>query len=290
MSDAPVSAESPVPSDTPSAPAGAGAAPVPGGGRLGPVLARLPEGLALGAFLGLVVKDLDLAALTPFEGPREALVVLVALAAAASWLAGLRRTLLTACLVAVALWAVVAFTPLCPALASGLVQSEVVEPSDAVLVSAAALSPGEPARGELRSRLLRGVELVARGKAPLLVVFQGEAMRAEDAAELMELLGVGAEKLVTLPGGGSTHDEAVAVARLSRERSWRLVAAVTSPLHSSRMGAALVRQGVNVVLVPSLETRFDALSLGRASDRVAAFGTVIHEQMGLLVYRLRGWV
>jgi uncharacterized SAM-binding protein YcdF (DUF218 family) len=290
MSDAPVSTESPVPSDAPASSPPAVPAPGAGSGRLGLALGGLPEGLALGALLGLVVKDLDLAALTPFEGSREALVVLVALAGLASWLAGLRRTLVTACACAVALWAVVAFTPLCPALASGLVRSEVVEPSDAVLVSSAALSPGEPARGEQRSRLLRGAELVVRGRAPLLVVFQGPATRAEDVAELMQLLGVGAEKLVTLPGGGSTHDEAVAMARLSRERGWRLVAVTTSPLHSSRMGAALARQGVNAVLVPSLETRFDALSLGRASDRIAAFGTVIHEQVGLLVYRLRGWI
>jgi uncharacterized SAM-binding protein YcdF (DUF218 family) len=284
MSDAPVPRESTVPPAETGSTAQAKAGP----GRLGRALVQLPLGVALGALVGLVVKELDLAALTPFEGSREALAVLIALACAAAWVVGLRRTLAAACGGLLLLWLVVAFTPLCPALAAGLVRSEVVEPADAVFVSGAALSPGELARGERRSRLLLGTELVARGRAPLLVVPQAEAASG-DVAEVMQLLGVGPEKLVTL-SGGSSHEEAVALSRLYRDRQWRLVTVVTSPLHSSRMGAVLAREGVNAVITPSQETRFEAPELPRAADRIAAFGSVIHERMGRLVYRLRGWV
>jgi uncharacterized SAM-binding protein YcdF (DUF218 family) len=250
---------------------------------------RLPLGLALGGLIGLVVKDLDLAAVTPFEGSREALAVIIAVVVAVVWAFGFRRLVAALSAGALALWCLVAFTPLSTLLASGLVRSEAIEPADAVFVSYAALSPGEPARAEARSRLLAGVELVARGKAPIVVVPRGDESRVGALAEVVELLGVAQDKVVPLAAGDNTHEEAVALAQLYREKQWRLVIVVTSPLHSSRMGSCLSREGVNAVLAPSTETRFDVFDLSRASDRIDAFGSVIHEQVGRLVYRLRGW-
>jgi uncharacterized SAM-binding protein YcdF (DUF218 family) len=282
--------ETPVPTaastDPPAPPPVAGE---PRGGRLATAGRRLPLGLALGGLVGLVVKDLDLAALTSFGGSREVLAVLIALGIGVGWAAGLRRLIAVLVGGSMALWAIVAFSPLCPALAAGLVRSEAVEPADAVFVSFAALSPGELAHAEERSRVLHAVELVARGKAPLLVVPEKDAGRASDVAEVMQILGVGREKLLVLPAGHNTHEEALALGQLFHERKWRLVVAVTSPLHSSRAGACLAREDVRVLLSPSLETRFDVSDLRRAADRIGAFGSVIHEQMGRFVYRLRGW-
>ena len=284
---------SPGPSpDTPAAAAVAAEAPAPAArpaGRVAGAVRRLPLGLALGGLVGLVVKDLDLAAVTPFEGSREVLAVIIAVVVAVVWASGFRRPVAALSAGALALWCVVAFTPLTTLLASGLVRSEAIEPSDAVFVSYAALPPGEPARVEARGRLLAGVELVARGKAPLVVVPQGDELRVGALGEVLELLGVAQDKVVPLAAGDNTHDEAVALAGLSRERQWRLVIVVTSPLHSSRMGSCLSREGVNAVLSPSTETRFDIFDLTRAADRIDAFGSVIHEQVGQLVYRLRGW-
>ncbi len=261
----------------------------PGDGRFARTLRRLPSGLALGGLVGLVVKDLDLAALTPLEVSREVLVVLVTLVVAAAWAVGLRRSTAALAAGAMALWAIVAFTPLCPALATGLLRSEALEPADAVFVSLAGLSPGEFARAEARNRLLHGVELVSRGKAPLLVVPEKDPAHAA-VAEVMEILRVSSDKLLLLPAGRSTHEESLALSRLYHERQWHLVVVVTSPLHTSRAGACLSRQEVRALLSPSEETRFDVFDLSRATDRIGAFGSVIHEQMGRFVYRLRGWI
>ena len=105
----------------------------------------------------------------------------------------------------------------------------------------------------------------------------------------MQLLGVDTDKLVTLRRAGNTREEVVALARLARERGWKQLIAVTSPLHSSRLAGCLSREDVRAVISPSQETRFDPKSLSRASDRISAFGSVIHEQVGSFVYRLRGW-
>jgi hypothetical protein len=39
-----------------------------------------------------------------------------------------------------------------------------------------------------------------------------------------------------------------------------------------------------------METRFDLETLDRADDRLIAFGSLIHERVGLWVYRRRGWI
>jgi uncharacterized SAM-binding protein YcdF (DUF218 family) len=88
----------------------------------------------------------------------------------------------------------------------------------------------------------------------------------------------------------TTRQEAIALGQLARDRGFKLVLVVTSPIHSKRLAASLVPQGVSIVVSPSLETRFDLQDLSKAHDRIGAFGSVIHERMGLWVYRLRGWV
>jgi uncharacterized SAM-binding protein YcdF (DUF218 family) len=88
----------------------------------------------------------------------------------------------------------------------------------------------------------------------------------------------------------NTHDEAVAVARLFRERGWSRVLAVTSPTHTRRAAAALEKEGLRVFAVPSAETRFDLERLRRPGDRREAFAAIAHERVGLLVYRRRGWI
>jgi hypothetical protein len=45
-----------------------------------------------------------------------------------------------------------------------------------------------------------------------------------------------------------------------------------------------------VVCVPSIETQFDLETFDYPSDRMRGFGAVIHERLGLVVYRRRGWI
>jgi uncharacterized SAM-binding protein YcdF (DUF218 family) len=253
--------------------------------------AQLPLGASLGGLVGLVVKDLDLPALASLHGPREPMVLGLALAIGLLWAFGFRRTVASLTLAASALWCLVAFSPLCNALADGLVRREVPEAADAVFVSFAALSPAEPSAAEASSRLLHGVELVARAKAPLLVVpGSGDGSTITAAREMMERMSVPPDRVLATARAYTTREEAIALGRLFHERGFKLVLVVTSPIHSKRLSASLVPQGVAFVVSPSLETRFDLQDLSRAHDRIGAFGSVIHELMGLWVYRLRGWV
>jgi len=248
------------------------------------------RGGVLGALAGFLVRDLDLLALVSFEHAQEPLVALAAVFGAILGMTRFRWLLAATAFALGLLWGVVALTPLSGWLADGLARHEVAEPADAVFVSFAGLRPGMQRMTEAQSRALHAAELVARGKAPLLVVVESSLLPGiATAREMMSLLGVAGEP-ATAGRAGNTREEAVAVGALARERGWKLVLLVTSPIHSRRASAALEKEGVTVISTPSMESRFDLEHLDTPADRLAAFGSVIHERLGIWVYRRRGWL
>ncbi len=160
------------------------------------------------------------------------------------------------------------------------------------------LASGLQADGDLStvamSRLLGGLELLAEGWAPRLVLSELPAPRPryrDAACEIMDSLGMSHEVLTVGPVR-NTHDEAVAVGELVRELGFERLLVVTSPGHSRRASLALEAQGVRVISVPSVETLFDFenLETARGDERVRAFGALTHEHLGLLYYRYQGWI
>ncbi len=89
----------------------------------------------------------------------------------------------------------------------------------------------------------------------------------------------------------NTHDEAVAVARLFRERGWTQGAGgdLARPTRGGRPQPSR-RRACGVFAVPSVETRFDLERLHWPGDRREAFAAIAHERVGLLLYRRRGWI
>jgi uncharacterized SAM-binding protein YcdF (DUF218 family) len=247
-------------------------------------------GAALGALAGFIIRDLDLPALVSYEYSREPLVFAAAALGGLLAVTRLRALLVGATAALALLWCIVAVTPVSAWLSHGLTRSEAVEPADALFVSLSSLRPGAQGPAEVRNRLFHGLALLARGKAPrLLLCESGEVHGVAIARELMDAAGVTTE-LVVLPKADNTREEAQAVATVARSRGFKLILLVTSPIHSRRASAALEKQGLTVVSSPSTETRFDLASLSTWNDRLAAFGTVIHERLGLWVYARRGWI
>jgi uncharacterized SAM-binding protein YcdF (DUF218 family) len=256
---------------------------------------RLPHlgvGLAAGSLAGLVVVDLNLPSLVSYFGDRTYLVPAIALAGALLWLTPLRRLAGAAVAVLAGLWLVVAFTPLTSWLAQGLVRRDPVHDADAVYVFSSRVQEDGDPTSDAMSRLLKGVELVAEGRAPRLLVSEvpppagpyAPLARAwlDEFAHRGEVVSVG--RIV------STRQEAVAVGRLCRERGWTRVLAVTSPTHTRRAAATLEKEGLTVFAVPSLETRFDLEDLHWPGDRREAFSAIAHERLGIAYYRRKGWI
>jgi len=254
--------------------------------------ARFGTGLAVGAVVGFVTLDLNLPSLFSYLGDRSCLLTGSALLIALLWLTPLRRPLVVMTASLGALWLLVSFTPLTQWMRDGLVRSDPVQDADAVFVFASRIqSDGDPT-SDAMSRLLKGVELVADGRAPYLVVSEmappagphAKLARAwlDHFARRGEVLGVGEI--------ANTHDEGVALARLARERGWKRVLAVTSPTHTRRAAASIEKQGLAVISVPCIETSFDLETLLGGGDRRRAFPAIAHELIGIAVYRRRGWI
>ncbi len=258
------------------------------GGRVN----RLAVGLAIGGLLGLMAVDLDLPSLVSFWADRSFLVPAVAVACALLWLTPARRLLAVGTAALALCWLAVAFTPLVAWMANGLVRRDALRSGDAVFVFASRLqSDGEPT-AESMARLQRGLELLAEGRAKNLVVSElasPSARYAPLARAWVKEFAPGARVFAVGPVANS-RDEAVAAARLCRAEGWSRVLAVSSPVHTRRAAASLERQGLAVVAVPSIETRYDLETFDLPGDRLRAFGSVAHERIGLFVYRRRGWI
>jgi uncharacterized SAM-binding protein YcdF (DUF218 family) len=259
----------------------------------GPRARPFATGAVVGAWVGLVGRDLDLRAIVSWWHDVHVLVPVLAAAAALTWSWPLlRRAWTGAAIVLSMVWLAAAFTPLSRALETGLVRRDAPAPADAVFVLASSIQKDGELSTTAMSRLLHGLELIGAGQSRHLVLSElrpPARSYAEPARALIEHLRLAAD-LATVGPVDNTHDEAVLVARLSRERGWKRLLVVTSPVHSRRACAAFEKAGVEVTCTPSVETRYDLETLHEPADRLIAFGAALHERLGLWIYARRGWI
>jgi len=253
------------------------------------------SGALAGGLIGMVAKELELALLVSYWGDTTVLAALAFGAGGAlglsSYRSWLRRAALTLCL----LWAIVAFTPLTHWMASTIERRDPLERADAVFVLASALQRDGELGTSSMARLLRGLEILGEGWAPRLILSELPEPRPRYEAiarQTMERLGL-EQEILTVGPVRNTHDEAVEVGALFRERGYERLVVVTSESHSRRASAALESQGVTVTAQPASENAFDVQNLfriGSSDDHVTAFGPLAHEYVGLFYYRVRGWI
>lgn len=253
---------------------------------------KMGTGLAVGAAAGLMAGILNLPALASYWKGQVPVTLAASACGALLWRTRLRWLVASGALCLGALWLAVAFTPLCAWLASDLVRRDSPRPADGVFVLSSSLQlDGDPTPASL-SRLLHGLELLGQGLAPRLVLSElrpPSASYSAFARATMSRLRLERE-LVSVGPVGTTRDEAVAVGELCRQRGWKRLLIVTSPVHSRRACAALEREGVAVISSPCVETEYDLERLALPNDRLQAFSAVLHERIGLWLYARRGWL
>ncbi len=155
-------------------------------------------------------------------------------------------------------------------------------------------------------RAITAAEIVRRGRAGALVL-GGSAHGTSredggDAPTEADLLRrwLRAWNVVAVPIHGlgdcrNTRDEAVATARLAREQGWKRVILVTSAAHMRRSEAVFRKAGLEVIPAPC---DFEALAALEepaefrlpSIDGFGCLGAWMHERIGYLGYRLRGWI
>jgi len=180
--------------------------------------------------------------------------------------------------------------------------------ADAIICLGGGAAPSmtEPARINFNSsvdRMTSALGLLAQGKAPIMIV-TGGGYREDgvwhseaDAAVgyLKETLKL-PHDIVSMGVCKDTHDEAVKISAIFKEKGWKRVLLVTSAAHMPRSVAVFTKAGVEVSPVPCDyissfknigDTRWLHLPKLGSLQGIASW---LHEVIGLAVYRLRGWI
>lgn len=176
------------------------------------------------------------------------------------------------------------------------------EPPEAILVLSAGFEGRSVAGGALSraglERTVEGVAAAARWPAAAIVFSGGPLDPSEYGAG--QRMGEEAVRMGVAPGrvhveslAQTTRGNAVHGARLLRERGWERIAVVTSATHMRRALGSL--RAVDVDALPLCAGRrvvggtIETEPFPRANALVATT-EALHERLGLVYYRLRGWL
>jgi uncharacterized SAM-binding protein YcdF (DUF218 family) len=188
--------------------------------------------------------------------------------------------------------------------------------TEAIVVLGGGVKAGLPPRpwielGEAGDRILYASRLYRQGKAPLLILSGGRVNwrgggRAEstDMAEIAETIGVPASAILEDPDSHNTHQNAVNVRKILDARKIEgSVLLVTSAMHMTRSLLIFQRQGIAAIAAPTdfqitqqdiaeSQNNWQAAALDFLPDSyyLHLSTKALKEYIGLIVYRLRGWL
>lgn len=187
----------------------------------------------------------------------------------------------------------VGYTPWINGAFRSLIREDPLQPTEAVVVLSSDIFRDGAIPAEAQNRLLRGYEVIQQGFGRRLVVTHlppPKPSYVPAIREEMQRLGL-RFPVEEVPGPvWDTHDEAVAVARLARERGWPRVILVSDPSHLRRAAAAFEKAGVQVLCAPGAVRNYNPHHIWGPQARVEAFRDWLYETVGFQVYRMRGWI
>ncbi|NEP13374.1 MAG: YdcF family protein [Symploca sp. SIO2C1] len=163
---------------------------------------------------------------------------------------------------------------------------------------------------EQGDRILSGAQLYRQGKAPLVIASGGRiawrsggAPESADMAEILKFMGVPESAILQDSESLNTYENAVNVKQILDERGISSVLLVTSAMHMPRALKVFQRQGIEAIPAPtdflvselelrepSISSQATILSLLPSADQLDKTTRVIKEYIGIVVYRVRGWL
>jgi uncharacterized SAM-binding protein YcdF (DUF218 family) len=167
---------------------------------------------------------------------------------------------------------------------------------DALLVLSGDFGGNGLMRGQSVERLLTGARMTRDEQIPVLVVSEmtttvrGKRWSDSRADQRMfgTLFGV-ADRMIWIDGVSSTREEVVKTAALARERGWKRIRLVTSPIHTSRACRAAEKAGITVQCRPSDWRDLERPPMTPGSN-LSTFRFVLYEWVATTVYAIQGWI
>ena len=187
--------------------------------------------------------------------------------------------------------------------------------ADAIVVLGGSTRPADAPRPwvdvmESGDRVLHGAQLYKEGKAPKLIFSGGRIPwkgggppESEDMAQIAMALGVPEADIIQEPTSLNTRQNAVNVQAILEKENINRILLVTSAMHMPRSLAIFKKLGIDAIAAPTdfqVSERVVAeirgtrqailLSLLPDAGHLADFTRAMKEYIGLVVYRLRGWL
>jgi uncharacterized SAM-binding protein YcdF (DUF218 family) len=159
-------------------------------------------------------------------------------------------------------------------------------------------------------RVWYGANLYHAGKAPKIIVSGGRitwqgngSPEADDLTKLLVTMGVPQTDIIPEANSFNTRDNAMNVQKILREQNFKTILLVTSAMHMPRSMAIFKHLGINAIAAPTdyrvsqleldqpnSQTESVILSFLPNEDCFSLTTQAMREYIGLLVYKLRGWL
>ena len=180
---------------------------------------------------------------------------------------------------------------------------------DAIVILGGGAEPSRYEAGGVRmtragDRILTGLELLRLGCAPVMLV-GGGFVRVDGVLKIESELVVGRIQawqpsgeweILSLGAATDTHDEALRLIPIAKQRGWKRILLVTSACHMRRALDTYRAAGFDAVpapcnfLVAGSATKAGLEPGMPGSGGLERLGIWMHEVIGYEVYRLRGWL
>lgn len=159
-------------------------------------------------------------------------------------------------------------------------------------------------------RVWYGANLYHAHKAPKIIVSGGRIAwkgggdpESEDLTKLLVKMGVPKEDIIPEGDSYNTHENAVNVQKILQAQNFHTILLVTSAMHMPRSMAIFHHLGIKAIAAPT-DYRISQLELDEPNQQTESVilsffpseeclyltTQVMREYMGLLVYKIRGWL
>jgi uncharacterized SAM-binding protein YcdF (DUF218 family) len=189
--------------------------------------------------------------------------------------------------------------------------------ADAIVVLGGGIRAQSPPRsfhevGEAGDRVIYAARLYREGVAPTIIVSGALApsqsrtgtSEAESMADMLVFLGVPRSSILLEQASRNTYENATESSKVLAEQGLSQVLLVTSAMHMPRAYAVFRGQGLDVTPAPTdymltvvdweyytrLDPGIQLLNLLPKAEYMELTEKVMKEMIGIVVYRLRGWL
>jgi uncharacterized SAM-binding protein YcdF (DUF218 family) len=163
---------------------------------------------------------------------------------------------------------------------------------------------------ESGDRVIYAAQLYRQKKAPFIILSGGRiewfgkgTPESQDMATILTSIGIPAEALIQEPDSLNTYENAVNVKKILESRKIKKILLVTSAIHMPRSLLIFQKQNIDVIPAPTdflvssgeLEEltstpKSAILNLIPDTNNIDKFTSALKEYIGIVVYRLRGWL